>query len=113
MRGVLERVVILRPLAALDLAGDAPLSLSQAAQASGLSPSRLHHLFTAEVGVPFRRYRAWTRMRRAIEAVVAGANFTAAAYEAGFADQPHFAHDFRRTFGAPASRSLTGVRRQA
>jgi AraC-like DNA-binding protein len=50
-------------------------------------------------------------MRRAIEEIVAGANFTAAAHAAGFADQAHFAHDFRRTFGAPASRSLSGVRR--
>lgn len=93
------------------LGGDAPLPLAAAAARVGLSPSRLQHLFAAEVGVPFRRYRAWMRMRRAIGAVVEGANLTTAAHEAGFADQPHFAHDFRRTFGAPASLSLTGVRR--
>jgi AraC-like DNA-binding protein len=90
---------------------DDPPSLTDLSKSLGLSPSRLQHLFTAEVGVPFRRYRAWTRMRRAIGEVVAGANLTGAAHAAGFADQAHFAHDFRRTFGAPASRSLTGVRR--
>lgn len=80
------------------------------ARAANLSPSRLQHLFAAEIGVPIRRYRAWARMRRAIDAIVAGANFTTAAHAAGFADQAHFAHDFRRTFGAPASVSLTRVR---
>lgn len=93
------------------LDADEPISLDAAARAAGLSASRLRHRFSEETGVPFRRYRAWMRMRRAIGAVISGANLTEAAYAAGFADQPHFAHDFRRTFGAPASFSLTGVRR--
>jgi AraC-like DNA-binding protein len=82
----------------------------QLAGTVGLSASRFQHLFTQQVGVPFRRYRAWNRMRMAISEIVSGSNFTAAAHAAGFADQAHFAHDFRRTFGAPASRSLSGVR---
>ena len=76
----------------------------------GLSASRFQRLFTREVGVPFRRYRAWHRMRAAIRGIVDGSNFTRAAHAAGFSDQAHFAHDFRRTFGAPASRSLARVR---
>jgi hypothetical protein len=28
----------------------------------------------------------------------------------GFADQAHFAHDFQRTFDAPAPRSPTNIR---
>jgi AraC-like DNA-binding protein len=75
-----------------------------------LSPSRFQHLFSECVGVPFRRYRAWARMRAAIAEIVAGANFTTAAHAAGFFDQAHFAHDFRCTFGAPASVSLSNVR---
>lgn len=89
------------------------LDLTQVAQLAatvGLSASRFQHLFTREVGVPFRRYRAWHRMRAAIREIVNGNNFTRAAHAAGFSDQAHFAHDFRRTFGAPASRSLTKVR---
>lgn len=86
-------------------------SVGDLAREVGLSSSRFQHLFTAETGVPFRRYRAWLRMRRAIGHVVAGASFTAAAHEAGFADQAHFGHDFRKTFGAAPSRSLVGVRR--
>jgi AraC-like DNA-binding protein len=76
----------------------------------GLSASRFQHLFTEAVGVPFRRYRAWARMRVAIGEIVSGSNFTTAAHSAGFSDQAHFAHDFRRTFGAPASISLSKVR---
>lgn len=84
--------------------------LAALAHKVGLSPSRLQHLFTAEMGVPFRRYRAWGRMRRAIAEIADGSNFTAAAHAAGFADQAHFTHDFRRTFGAAPSQSLRGVR---
>jgi AraC-like DNA-binding protein len=81
------------------------------AESVGLSPSRFQHVFSREIGVPFRRYRAWCRMRAAIGAVLSGSNLTAAAHEAGFADQAHFARDFRRTFGAPATPSLATVRR--
>ncbi|WP_245930826.1 AraC family transcriptional regulator [Methylobacterium radiodurans] len=102
---------ILRVVARLTARPDPDQSAARLARMVGLSESRLQHLFTREVGVPFRRYRAWARMRRAIEAVVAGANFTGAAHAAGFADQAHFAHDFRRTFGAPASGSLLDIRR--
>ena len=86
-------------------------SAAELAASAGLSISRFQHLFTGEVGVPFRRYRAWQRMRAAIREIVSGSPFTRAAHAAGFSDQAHFAHDFRRTFGAPASRSLSRVRR--
>jgi AraC-like DNA-binding protein len=84
--------------------------VARLAAAAGLSASRFQYLFTREVGVAFRRYRAWIRMRRAIGEIASGSNFTTAAHAAGFADQSHFTHDFRRTFGAPPSRSLVGVR---
>ncbi|TXM70364.1 helix-turn-helix transcriptional regulator [Methylobacterium sp. WL12] len=90
---------------------EATPSAGALAASVGLSASRFQHLFTDAVGVPFRRYRAWLRMRRAIGAVIDGNNFTGAAHAAGFADQAHFAHDFRRTFGAPASLSLRDIRR--
>lgn len=77
----------------------------------GLSSSRFQHLFAAEVGVPFRRFRLWQKLRAAIGEVARGSTLTAAAHAAGFCDQAHFAHEFRRTFGAPASPSLRNVRR--
>lgn len=84
----------------------AVVPVSEIAASVGLSASRFQHVFTAHVGVPFRRYRAWHRLRAAIHEVVRGASYTEAAHAAGFADQSHFARDFRRTFGAPASRGL-------
>jgi AraC-like DNA-binding protein len=76
----------------------------------GLSASRLQHLFAREVGVPLRRYRTWQRLRAAIREVVSGSTYTQAAHAAGFYDQSHFSREFRRTFGAPASRGI-GKRR--
>lgn len=77
----------------------------------GLSSSRFQHLFAQEVGVPFRRFRIWQRLRSAISEIAAGSSFTHAAHSAGFADQAHFARAFRQAFGAPASPSLRRVRR--
>lgn len=88
----------------------AAIPVADLASETGLSPSRFQHLFAAEVGVPYRRYRGWQRMRAAIREVVQGANLTAAAHAAGFSDQAHFAHDFRRMFGAAAGPSLGNAR---
>ncbi|WP_092869157.1 helix-turn-helix transcriptional regulator [Hyphomicrobium facile] len=94
----------------MDVDRTRPPSVADAARSSGLSMSRFQHLFKQETGVSYRRYAAWARMRAAVSEVVAGSNFTTAAHAAGFYDQPHFAHEFRRIFGAPASRSLANVR---
>jgi len=87
-----------------------PVPLSRLSRDAGVSESRLQHLFKQETGVSLRRYRTWLRMRDAINEIVAGANFTTAAHAAGFADQAHFSHDFRATFGAAPSVSLTNPR---
>ncbi|HRN84895.1 AraC family transcriptional regulator [Hyphomicrobium sp.] len=89
---------------------DDTVSAVDAAGHAGLSSSRFQHLFAREVGVPFRRFRSWQRLRHAIGEVVAGSSFTSAAHAAGFSDQAHFANTFRRTFGAPASPSLGKLR---
>jgi AraC-like DNA-binding protein len=101
---------IARAVAGMSAAPGGLTPVARLAGEVGLSASRFQHLFTREVGVPFRRYRAWQRMRAAIAEIVRGRTFTAAAHAAGFADQAHFGHDFRRTFGAPPSRSLARIR---
>lgn len=97
---------VARAVAAMQTGKAAAMPAAAMAATVGLSASRFQHLFTDEVGVPFRRYRAWHRLRAAIREVVQGNNYTAAAHAAGFADQAHFARNFRRTFGAPASQGL-------
>jgi AraC-like DNA-binding protein len=76
------------------------------AESVGLSSSRFQHLFTQQIGVPFRRYRGWNRIRMAIREIIRGDSFTTAAHAAGFSDSAHFSHEFRKTFGAPPSVGL-------
>lgn len=101
---------IMRVVRELQLSATADTSASAAARLVGLSGSRFQHLFTSEAGIPFRRYRAWRRMLLAIREIVSGANLTIAAHAAGYADQAHFAREFRRTFGASASVGIAHVR---
>lgn len=82
------------------------VELDAAARQAHLSPSRLTHRFTREVGIPFRRYVLWVRLRRAVEEVTAGANLTAAAAAAGFSDSAHLSRVFRRNFGLSPSALL-------
>lgn len=75
----------------------------------GLSSSRLQHLFKQETGVPFRRFRLWARMRRALIAVMRGASLTSAAHDAGFASSAHLSTAFKEMFGMPPSALLAGA----
>jgi len=77
--------------------------LSEAARVVGLSTTRLTHLFSAEIGIPFRRYVLWARIKRAVDATRRGANATDAAIEAGFSDSAHLTRTFRAMFGLPPS----------
>lgn len=81
-------------------------TLEDAAANAHISPSRLTHLFTAEVGIPFSRYVLWTRLRRMIVLVGQGDNLTQAAHGAGFSDSAHLSRVFRENFGLPPSSLL-------
>lgn len=87
---------------------DHSLRLGTLARELGISESRLGHLFGEELGLPFRTYVAWLRVRAAAGAVQAGSTLAAAAYSAGFADAAHLTRTFRRMFGIVPSH-LTGV----
>ena len=85
-----------------------PLSLADVVAGSGLSASRLRHLFAQQTGLPFRTYLLWLRLTRAVEAMAGGDNLTEAAHQAGFADSAHFSRTFRRMFGvAPVQLRMT------
>ncbi|MBD9358810.1 helix-turn-helix domain-containing protein [Methylomonas albis] len=91
--------------------GDDLTSVITLAANVGLSASRLQHLFSQQIGVPFRRYRSWNRMRQAIQEVIKGHNFTTAAHATGFSDSAHFSHEFRKTFGAAPTVGLHNLAR--
>ena len=76
-----------------------PLTLANAAAVAHLSESRFRHLFVAQTGSSFRAYLLWLRINVAIESVMAGASWTEAAHEAGFADSAHLTRTHRRMFG--------------
>ncbi|MGN6110274.1 MAG: helix-turn-helix domain-containing protein [Kofleriaceae bacterium] len=83
--------------------------LDEAARAAAISPTRLTHRFTREVGMPFRRFVLWARLARAVEATRRGANLSQAAAAAGFADSAHLTRTFRATFGLSPSQLLPVV----
>lgn len=84
-----------------DLVEAGPVRLRDVAHKVGLSESRLAHLFSAEIGLPFRPYVRWLRMRRAIDFVAAGHPLTDAAHLAGFFDGAHLTRVCITTFGLP------------
>ncbi|WP_242583967.1 AraC family transcriptional regulator [Amycolatopsis sp. 195334CR] len=100
--------------AALELLRTDPggrLTAAEVAAAVHLSPSRFQHLFSAETGTSFRRYRLWARMQHVGAAVSRGTTLTQAATDAGFASSAHFSDSFRDMFGLSASRLLTPATR--
>ncbi|MCO4745963.1 MAG: helix-turn-helix transcriptional regulator [Proteobacteria bacterium] len=85
----------------LDERLDCPPTQAEVAAHVGLSSSRLGHLFSAQVGLPIRRYRLWMRLRAALGHAVSGTPMTDAALLAGFSDGAHFTRTCKRMFGLP------------
>lgn len=98
-------------LTRMDEDPDAFASVDALSSALGLSRSRTQALFTAAIGMPFRRYRLWRRMARVMGQLQAGATLTEAALDAGFASPSHLATAFRTQFGlAPSALLGRGLR---
>jgi AraC-like DNA-binding protein len=93
-----------RMCAALDRSD--PADLARLSREAGLSPRQMRHAFARDVGMPMRAYLRWKRLRRAADAVGAGATLTAAAAAAGFADSAHLSRAFREQFGIAPSQGL-------
>lgn len=77
--------------------------LDALAEAVGLSPGRLMHVFTESIGIPLRPYIAWLKLQRAAGAIASGTSLASAAQAAGFADAAHMSRTFRRMLGASPS----------
>lgn len=84
--------------------------LDDVAAAAGVAPSTLTHRFSAEVGLPFRRFLVWRRVQHAVDAVAEGASLTEAAVAAGFSDGAHLSRTFRRFFGVTPSQALRAAK---
>ncbi|MBA2894289.1 helix-turn-helix transcriptional regulator [Nonomuraea soli] len=84
--------------------------LADVARLAGVSQSRLSHLFTEELGLPFRPYVLWARLHRALASLAEGFSLTEAAHAAGFSDAAHMTRTFRRMMGSPPSALAAGVR---
>lgn len=66
--------------------------------------STVSHLFSKEVGIPFRRYLIWKRLKSSVYHFLnSSCSLTEAAVEAGFSDQPHFTKCFKEIFGVNPS----------
>ncbi|MDR3710846.1 MAG: AraC family transcriptional regulator [Capsulimonadaceae bacterium] len=86
--------------------------LSDLAQASGISPSRLMQLFTQEVGIPPRQLLLQVRIARATEMLqTTDTPITGIAMDLGFASSQHFAVVFRRHAGETATAFRARTRR--
>ena len=101
LRALAERIG--RALAFIRAHDARGLTLDAVAKEVFLSPSRFAHLFTAEVGLPFRRYLLWRKLNRAMDAFSRGSTLSAAAHAAGFADSAHLTRTFHQMFGIPPS----------
>lgn len=83
--------------------------IGDAAAYASTSASRLSHRFSEEIGLPFRRFVLWTRVKRAAEVARRGGDLTEAALAAGFSDAAHLSRTFRAMFGLSPSRVLPFV----
>jgi len=77
--------------------------ISEAAALACLSPSRFRARFDAEIGLPFRRYRLWSRMAVVMRTIASGGSLTEAALTAGFSSSAHLSSAFKRMFGLSPS----------
>ena len=80
---------------AIDLNPEAFVRIEDAAELASLSTSRFRHVFRAEVGMPFRRYRLWRRMACVVRCLSEGSSLTDAALSAGFSSSAHLSSAFK------------------
>lgn len=70
----------------------------------GLSQSALERRFRRHVGTSPKKFASLVRMKTVVRLRAAGIDFTSIAHAAGYCDQSHFTHDFKRVTGlAPES----------
>lgn len=71
------------------------LAVEPLARRVGLSPMRLMHLFSEQVGLPMSSFLLWAKMRRALVSIQSGQSLTEIAQACGFADSSHLTRTFQ------------------
>ncbi len=84
--------------------------LQDLAATVGLSASRLGHLFTVQLGLPYRAYVLWARVQKVVDTLRSGATLTSAAHAAGFTDSAHMNRVCRQFFGLNPSEFVKDLR---
>jgi AraC-like DNA-binding protein len=92
-----ERVLRVIDVLAQNLEERTPLD--ELADLTLLSPGRLTHLFTREVGLPIKQYMVWLRLVATLRSFASGRQLGYLAHAAGFPDQAAFARTYRKTWG--------------
>lgn len=77
----------------------ADVDLDQATRHAQLSSSRFLHLFSEQVGSPWRTYLVWRRAVVALSLAAIGCSVTEAAYQAGYSDPSHMSRQSVQLFG--------------
>ncbi len=87
-----------------------PYSAKVCADSICVSTSRFLHLFKADVGIPFRNFRAWKRARSLLNHVKQDENLTNIALDVGYPDSTHFSHSIRTVYGLTPRSIFAGCR---
>lgn len=86
-----------------------PFNRAHLAERVHLSESRFNHLFREEVGISFRRYRSWSRLRSVLYHVARKQSLTDAALNAGLHDSAHLSRSFQSMLGLAPTQVLRGL----
>lgn len=83
------------------LSAQSPLEyrFAEALRSVNLSPDRLSHLFTSQVGLSIRSFLQWRKIKEALGLLATGISITDVAHEAGFSDSAHLTRTFRASLG--------------
>jgi AraC-like DNA-binding protein len=93
-------------IARIKLDGEFLPSAEEAAKICNLSVDRFLHLFKQELGLPFRKFLQWVKLRRSLKYLKSGCTLTEIAQIGGFFDSAHLSRFFKESFGITPTKVL-------
>lgn len=114
LRDLRPHEAVARARAVCRSSSEAELDMTTLAKQSGISPSRLSHLFQEELGITPLQYRNFCRIQQFISRYGEGdANLMRVALRSGFGSYPQFHRAFQQVCGAPPGAHLGRLLRDA